>query len=176
MWTVFLRQVGNKIWVSINVIKKLMCSKANRWFLHLVSEVTIKGTHQRLFRAGRAWKAVQAPHSSARGACPQKQPPVGREACGTRGILRGSGGSRPPSPSKEKKIPLTQNPRLAKLNTKRFQKFKREIPISLLPLGCCGCNLMEITRPLGSTRFRTGDLYWVPPGRWCGFLLSSSIK
>ena len=42
-----------------------MCSKANCWFLHLVSEVMIKGTYRQLLRAGRAWKAEETPHSTA---------------------------------------------------------------------------------------------------------------
>lgn len=63
IWMVFLLQVGNKIWVRINVIKKSMRSKANHWVLHLVSEVTIKGTHRQLFRVGWAGKVVNTLHT-----------------------------------------------------------------------------------------------------------------
>lgn len=128
---VFLLQVGNKIWVSINVIKKLMHSKANPWFLHLVSEVTIKGTCRQLFRVGWAWKVVNTLDIT----------PLQNRAVAQRGFSKGK--TVPGKKKIKKKIKTTTTPTKTKFQIprlsiflKRFQKFKSGIPISLLPLGC----------------------------------------
>lgn len=54
-------QEGEKVWLCINVMKKLLCSKANAWSSRLVSVATMKEA------SGRGeLRSLRVPHSPIR--------------------------------------------------------------------------------------------------------------
>lgn len=61
-WMVFSLREGNKVWLSTNVMKKWVCSKADLGVPHLISVVTMKGSHRQFLGPGEQ-RSPRLPHS-----------------------------------------------------------------------------------------------------------------